>query len=419
MVNILNRIRKSKDGKVLMKNFGYLSLLEIISKFFPLITTPYLARVLGVDCFGLLAIGTAVVTYFECLTNYGFTYTSVRSAARKRSDTDELSRIYSETIYSKVILMLISIVILILLIICVPFLYKNAIVIICTFLLIPGTVLNVDWMFQALEDMKYITIRSIATKVIFTLLVFILIKSPNDYLLEPILIALGTIIPSLWGMIVLKKKFNIKLLTPSFYGISVQLKEGFNMFVSLFLPTIYTQLNTLFLGYYNGNFATGIYSGGTKFTSLIFNMLQVVSRTVYPFFSRRMDKHQLYTMFSLTVSVLISLTLFLFAKPLVLVFLGEGFLPTVSVLKIVAVTPVFMTLMNCYGFNYLVLKGREDLMRNIMLFITLIGLALGAIGAIKYSFIGVAVASTLTQGIRALLITRAALKIKNNEAASE
>ena len=413
MNNIIKRIIKSNDGKVLISNFGYLSLLEIISKFFPFITTPYLARILGVECFGLLAIGTAVVTYFECLTNYGFAYTSVREAARHRNNIEELSYIYTNTLYTKFVLMIISLLIVIICIYFVPFISKYALVIICTFLLLPGAVLNTDWMFQALEDMKYITIRSVITKVIFTLSIFVFIHRPEDYLWQPILTGLGTIIPSILSMIILKNKYKIRIQTiPSFSGVLNQLKDGFNMFISLFLPTIYTQLNTLFLGNYNGNYATGIYSGGTKFTSLIFSMLQVASRTVYPFFSRRLDKHQLYTVSLLIISVIVSLVLFIFAEPLVIMFLGNDFLPTITVLKIVSITPIAMSLMNCYGFNYLVLQGHEDVMRNIMVIITIVGLVLGIWGAINYSYIGVAIASTTTQVLRALLITYFALKIK-------
>lgn len=414
MVDIIKRLKENKEGKVLIKNFGYLSLMELISKFFPLLTTPYLARVLGVDIFGLLAIGTAVVAYFECITNYGFIYTSVREAARHKNNTHELSYIYSVTIYAKILLMVLSIIILLICILFIPFIEKNSLVIICTFLLIPGSVINTDWMFQALEDMKYITIRSVATKIIFTLLVFIFIHKPDDYLWQPILIAIGTFIPSIWGIYVLKERYGIHFLKPTIRDILIQLKDGFNMFVSIFLPTIYTQLNTLFLGYYNGNYATGIYSGGTRFTSLIYSMFQVVSRTVYPFFSRRLDKHQLYTAFSLIFSVIVSIVLFVFSEPLVLFFLGKDFSQTVIVLKIVSITPIAMTLMNCYGFNYLVLQGREDIMRNIIVFITVVGLVLGIWGACAYSYIGVAIASVTTQSLRALLITYYALKTKRN-----
>lgn len=400
-----NRIRRSRDGSVLLKNFGYLSFLEMTTRLFPLITTPYLARVLGVDVFGVLAIGASVVAYFQSFTNYGFDYTSVRNAARYRNDIEKLSEIVSVTFFSKLFLMLLSIVLLALCVCFIPFLKEYSLVIWCTFLLIPGSIFNSDWVFQALEDMKYITILSITAKSLFTILIFIFIRTQNDYLWQPVLTAIGALVPSICGLVILKKKFSVRISVPSFKSILAELKTGFSMFVTIFLPTIYTQLNTLLLGAYNGKTATGIYSGGTKFTTIAYGMFQLISRTVYPFFSRRLDKHRFYVAFSLFLSVIISILFFAFSRPIVLVFLGPEFEDAITVLKILAFTPIAMSLMNSYGINYLVLKGKESLMRNIVLFVTLFGVGIGIIGAIYYSYVGVAVASLVTQFIRAFLTT--------------
>lgn len=401
---ILAKIFRSKDGKVLIKNFGYLSFLELASYFFPLITMPYLARVLGVDIFGTLAIGTAIVAYFQSITSYGFAYTSVRDAARNRREKEVLSEIISVTVYSKAVLMLLSIIILVVCTILIPFFYKNALVIWCTFLIIPGYVLNSEWVFQALEDMKYITIQSIASKLIFTVLVFVVIHNKEDYLWQPILTSIGAFVPAVWGLAILKKKYGIIIKRPSIKSIYYELKNGFSMFITVFLPTVYTQLNTILLGVFNGNVATGIYSGGTKFTSLAYSLFQVISRTVYPFFARKMDQHKFYVQISLAISIIISLFFFIFARPIVMLLLGQEFENTVTVLKIVAFTPIAMSLMNSYGVNFLVLKGEENLMRNIIIFVTLFGVVLGSIGAYFYSYIGVAIASLTTQFIRAFLV---------------
>lgn len=413
--SIIQRLNKSKEGKTVVKNFGYLSILEMTIHLFPLITTPYLARVVGVDGFGMLAVGTAVIAYFQCFTNYGFAYTSVRDIARNRHDVEEVSRIVSTTFFSKLFLMLLSFVIIAILVIYVPFCRDNATVILCTALLLPGHVLTTDWVFQALEDMKYITIFSVVAKLIFTLSVFLVIRTADDYLWQPILTSIGLLIPSIWGLLILKNKYHLHIIVPSLKTILYELKKGFDMFITLFLPTVYTNLNTIVLSAYNGKSATGIYSGGTKFTSIAYSLFQLISRTVYPFFSRRMDKHKFYVRLSLLLSLIISLFFFAFARPIVMIFLGSEFEQTISVLRIVAFTPVAMSLMNSYGFNYLVLKGKERVMRNIIIFVTIFGISLGIIGAIYFSYIGVAWASLITQFIRAILVTYFARRIEKIE----
>ena len=410
----IQKLRNSRDGKRLVKNFGYLSILELATHLFPLITMPYLGRVIGVQGFGILAIGMSVVAYFKSFTNYGFEYSAVRDVARCRTDNEEASRRVSLTFFSKAFLMLVSIVILGICCATIPFLREYSLVIWCTFLLVPGVVLNTDWVFQAYEDMHFITVRSILAKVITTAFIFICIRQRDDYLWQPILESIGIMIPSLMGLYVMHKKYGLRVVVPSMRDILHELRAGFNMFITVFLPTIYTNLNVLVLGSFQGKEATGIYNGGSKFTSLAFSLFKLISRTVYPLFSRKLGYHALYARFSLLLSVFISLVFFVFARPLVLLLLGPEFEPTITVLRIVAFTPIAMSLMNSYGVNYLVLKNREHIMSRIILAVTIFGLAVGIIGAVYYSYVGVAVASLSTQFLRAGLVTWQAKKISKS-----
>lgn len=411
----ISRLSESRDGKRLVKNFGYLSVLEIATRLFPLITLPYLGRVIGADGFGVLAIGTSAVAYFQSLTNYGFEYSAVRDVARCRNDNDDVSRIVSLTYFSKAFLMLVSIAILAICCLLIPLFRENALVIWCTFLIIPGTVINTDWVFQGYEDMRYITLLSLIAKCITTILIFILVNSREDFLWCPILEAVGVFIPSIWGLILLHRKFGIRLLVPKFNDVFLNLKKGFNMFVTVFLPTIYTNLNVLILGGYQGTTATGIYNGGSRFTSLAYSLFKLISRSVYPFFSRRLDRHSLYVRFSLLLSIAISLFFFFLARPLVMLLLGPEFERTITVLRIVAFTPIAMSLMNSYGVNYLVIKNKEGIMSRIIIIVTIVGVVLGVLGAILYSYIGVAVASLSTQFLRSGLVTYYAKKLSREE----
>lgn len=403
-----------KEEKRVLSNFGYLGVLEMASHFFPLITTPYLARVIGVDGFGALAIGSAVIAYFQTFVNYGFNLTSVRDIARCRDDKKKISEIVSITIYAKWLLLLVSLAILLLLIWVVPFFYENRWVILCTFTMIPGTILFTDWFFQAIEDMKWITIMNITSRLIFTLFVFVVVKQPSDYLLQPILTSIGYLIPGIVSLVFIKKRFGISIKVPLLSDVIKAIKDGFNLFVTLFLPTIYSNLNMLILGSVNGKQATGIYSGGTKFTSIAYCFFQVLSRSVYPFFARKMDKHHFYVIVSLSIAAVMSSILFFFAEPIVRVFLGAEFLQTVIVLKILAFTPIAMSLTNSYGYNYLILNKKEKIMRNIVIIVTVVGILLGIPMAIYYSFMGVAITELSIQFLRGGLIAFSAIKDKMN-----
>lgn len=408
----MKRIAKNKDAHKLASNFGYLALLQVANNIFPFISMPYLARVLGVEKFGILAIGTAVVAYFQSITDYGFDYTTVRKLARKREDNEYISNVTSLTFAAKFVLMIGCALILALLCALVPYFRGYALVLFATFLYIPGHILFADWFFQAVEDMKYITILSVISKFIFTVLVFVFIKQESDYILQPILVAFGYAASSIVCIYIMRSKYKVKFICPSLKSLIQELKEGFDMFITLFLPTVYTNLNIIILGSSQGAKATGIYNGASKFTGLAFRVFSTISRTVYPYFARRMDKHKLYVYVSLSIAVVISLFLFVLAKPLVLIFLGEEFLSTMPVLRIVAFTPIAMSITNSYGVNYLVLRGKENIMKKIIIVITVVGCVIGMLGAYYYSYIGVAVASLTTQSLRALLIYLSAKKMQ-------
>ena len=115
-----------------MKNLSYLSLLQVANYIFPLITLPYLARVVGVDAFGLLAVGTSVIAYFQTLIDYGFNYTTVKEIARNKNDKPLINMIVMETMLARIILLVLSFTLIFLGIAFVPYLYENRIIILST-----------------------------------------------------------------------------------------------------------------------------------------------------------------------------------------------------------------------------------------------------------------------------------------------
>ena len=145
---------------------------------------PYLARVLGVSCIGKIAFASAIIVYLQTLVDYGFNFTATRDIARKRNDLEEVSKIYSSVLYTKICLLLIAAMILSLLILIIPKMREEWPLLLTTFMLLPGYIVFPEWLFQVLEKMKFITILNIVSKFIFTVAVFIFIKSREDYLLR-------------------------------------------------------------------------------------------------------------------------------------------------------------------------------------------------------------------------------------------
>ncbi len=84
LFNKINNIKKSGDSRTLIANFGYLTLLQVAGYIFPLITIPYLAKVIGVDSFGKITFASAIIVWFQTITDWGFNYTATRDVAKNR-----------------------------------------------------------------------------------------------------------------------------------------------------------------------------------------------------------------------------------------------------------------------------------------------------------------------------------------------
>ena len=176
-----NRLNYSKDGKVLIQNFAFLSLLQVAGYIFPLITMPYLARVIGVDGFGKIAFAAAVMVWIQTISDWGFNFTATRDVAQNRDNPQKVSEIFSNVLWARCILMIFAAVVLFLFIELIPFFKVNKDVLWVSFLMIPGHIMFPDWFFQAMERMKYITVLNLLSKLLFTIAVFVFIKDKDDY----------------------------------------------------------------------------------------------------------------------------------------------------------------------------------------------------------------------------------------------
>ena len=203
--NLARNATKSKDGRTVLSNFGYLTLLQFASYLFPIITVPYLSRVIGVEGYGKIAFASAVMVWVQTVADWGFLLTATRDVAKCRDNKAEVSRIFSETFFARCLLAIVSFIFLCLLILIVPDFKENAEILFVTFLMIPGYIMFPDWFFQAIERMRYTTITNLLVKTIFTVAVFIFIKEKGDYIIVPLLASLGTVAAGIIAMYLILK----------------------------------------------------------------------------------------------------------------------------------------------------------------------------------------------------------------------
>lgn len=399
ITEIKNKINSSKDGKTVFANFGYLSLLQIAGYVFPLITMPYLARVIGADGFGKIAFASAIVIWVQTISDWGFNMTATRDVAQNRDNKEKVSRIFSNVLWARCLLTIFSGLLLLLAVSIIPYFRSNADIIWITFLLVPGYILFPDWFFQAIEKMKYTTIFNLLLKLIFTVAVFIFIRDREDYLIQPLLTTIGYLVCGIGALYLILWKWGYTLYRPQWNDILKTIKESTDVFFNNLMPNLYNSFSVMMLGFFGGATANGVYDGGSKFPTIFYNFQSVLSRAFYPFLSRRPDKHRFYAKLNLCTALFGAIILIIISPWIIRIMLGEEFEKSVIVMQILSLSVIFLAMSYTYGTNYLIIHHKEKPLRNLTFVSSIIGMCISIPLVYYFTYIGAAITVCLCRGM--------------------
>lgn len=396
---IKNQIAASKEGRTVFANFGYLSLLQVAGYVFPLISMPYLARVIGADGFGKIAFASAIVVWIQTISDWGFNLTATRDVAQNRDNKELVSRIFSNVLWARSVLTLLSGIILLLVVLLVPYLRENADIIFVTFLLVPGYILFPEWFFQAIEKMKYTTFFNLFLKLVFTVAVFVFIHKREDYLMQPLLTTIGYLLCGIGALYLIFKKWGYSLYKPQWGEIFKTIRNSTAVFINNLMPNLYNSFSVMLLGFFGGSTANGIYDGGNRFPSIFYQFQSVLSRAFYPFLSRRPDKHSFYAKLNIVSALVGSVILVLISPLIIKIMLGDEFEKSVVVMQILSFSVVFLAMGYTYGTNFLIINHKEKPLRNLTFISSIVGMCVSVPLVYYFSYIGAAVTVLLCRGL--------------------
>lgn len=320
-----------KSNKKIMPNIFSLFSLQIVNYVIPLLTFPYLVRIIGIENFGLLAFVTSITTYFVVLSDYGFNLSATKQISDNRDSPKDYSRIFNEVLTVKLAFSLISFIVLTFFIIFFEFFADNYIIFYLTYGVVVGQTLFPVWFLQGVEDMKYIAFINFISKTFFTSAIFIFVNQSEDYWIVPLLTSLGSIAAGLFAFLFVLKKYNIVLKKPSLEGLVYQIKKGWHVFLSRVYVNLYTTTNIVILGFLTNNTVVGYYSVAEKVLQACTGLFNPVIQAFYPSLANnyKSSKDQFFVMFKklniflIFTSVLIAVVIFTFSELIISVVTGE------------------------------------------------------------------------------------------------
>lgn len=277
---MLDRLRNNS----LIENIFSLSILNGLNLILPLVTIPYLVATVGSAHYGIYSIVYSIVQYALLVSNYGFSYTSTKQIAQNRDNIETVSWIFSSTILAKIILSAISIVV------CAGivqlFFPKYMLVYLCGLGIILGDVINPVWLFQGMENMKYLTISNGVAKIIFTLLIFVFVRNSDDYVYIIFLNSIGFLTGGIVSIVIASFVFHIKFTLVGLKDAWKQIREGQVVFFSTVFTNLFNNSFVVILGLFVSEYSVGIYAAVDKIIKAAKILVDPISNALFPHVSR-------------------------------------------------------------------------------------------------------------------------------------
>jgi len=384
----------------ILSNFFSLSVLQFASYLVPVITLPYLVRVLGPSRYGLVELARAVSMYFVILTDYGFNLSATQAISVHRDDPRKVSEIFSAVMVLKLALAVFSLVILAGIVLGIPKLRMEWPVYFMAFGAVVGQCLFPIWLFQGLERMKYIAVLTVAAKLLVAVCIFLFIRHSDHYLYVPGLQSAGFLLMGLAGLVMALRDFPIRFQIPSLAVLKRELTSGWHLFLSRMATTLYTTSNTVILGLFTTNTFVAYYAAGEKIVRAIQGLQVPLSQAIFPHIGKLASESKATALafaakvgkLVSVVTLILSVGLFVGAPQITRIILGEQFVASVAVVRILSFLPFIVGLSNILGVQIMVNFGLKRALTRILGVAVLIDILLAFILVVPLHHIGVSIA---------------------------
>jgi PST family polysaccharide transporter len=348
-------------------NAASLYLLQVANYMLPLITVPYLVRVLGPVGYGAVAFSQSLIAYLMLFVEYGFDWSATRTISVNRTNARIVNRTALHVWAAKGLLCVVSLGALMLLVVLVPKLREVAWLLLALYGLVLGNVFFPTWLFQGMERMTAISLINLAMKLAVLIGVFGLVRRPEDAVVYAWLMGGTSVAAGLTGMVLAIWVFGLRPSSVSWAGIQEALREGWVLFLSRASMSLYTAGNAFILGMLTNHTVVGYYSAAEKIVRSVLGLLWPIAQAAYPRFSRVAAKSKKRAMkwgrrmlaamggisFLLTVGVL-------WSAPLISgLLLGPGFAPSIAVMRVLAPIIFLIALSNILGVQLMLPLGED------------------------------------------------------------
>ncbi|HGL1654065.1 TPA: oligosaccharide flippase family protein [Streptococcus pneumoniae] len=395
--------------KSIARNY-LLNLIKMtLSILFPLISYPYVSRILSVDGLGAINFSASFVNYFVLIAIFGINVYAVREGAKYRDDKKLLGKFVTEMLLVSICTAMISFSLLTVSLL-LPALSEYRSLILIFSITIIFNVVGMEWFFQLMEDYQYITLRAIIFQILSLIFLFIFVKDRNDIYVYALITVAANAGSQILNLFRLRKE--VEIFRYKDYNIRNYFKPMFLIFLTLLSMNIYRYLDVTFLGFFKNDRSVGYYSLATKITSAIISMVSSVTviltpRLAYHYKKEEFDKFYkiAYSSFDfiLLLAIPVVIGVLSFSSILVDFLGGSTFVSSVLTVEILSLTILFSNLNALLITPILTVMNREKAVLKIFIIALIFNVITNMLLIPVMDFNGSALVTVLTEGIICIL----------------
>jgi len=348
--------------------------VQVSAYVLPMITLPYLTRVLGPANFGLLALGSALVLYFTVIIEFGFAVTGTRRVAIFQRDLPKVWRVYSNVMACKLLLLLACFLIMAAIVAVVPKLREQWLLYLVSYLQALGLCLSPNWLLQGMQRMKLVALSDYGGKIISVILIFVLVRRASDYVIAAALQSGAFLFASVLGILVTAANLRVRLVAPTLGEMRSLLIEAFPVFLSFASGNVMTSSNTMILGMTAAPEQVGFLNAASRLIIAARALANPVASAIYPHMSQlasrsssealRFLKRRVF--WTAAPFLLISVGLLLFSPLAVRLLYGNRYQESATLLRLMSATPFIHALSMCFGTHFMLAFGYEKVWSKIV-----------------------------------------------------
>lgn len=395
-----------KKQKSIKKNFIMNAVLTMSTFIFPLITFPYISRVLLPVGTGKINFATSFISYFTMCAQLGLPTYGIRVCAKVRDNKVELTRNVHELLMINLFMTVLAYCVFFSILLTVSKLQEDRIL----YLIMSSTIflnaIGVEWLYKALEQYTYITIRSIVFKFISIIAMFLLVHEKENYIIYAVITIFASSASNILNFINMHKFVIFKPVGK--YNFKRHLKAIIIFFAMACATTIYTNLDTVMLGFMKTDEDVGYYSAAVKIKIILVSIVTSLGTVLLPRCSYYVE-HQLFEEFQKICAKALNFV-FILATPLMVYFIlfakegiyflsGSSYEKSILPMQIIMPTLLFIGISNILGMQILVPLGKEKIVLYSEIIGAMVNLIVNFILIPKYASIGAAIGTVLAEAI--------------------